>query len=145
MSGIDELIRKAIEEGKFSNLPGEGKPIRLDENPWEDPGWRMAHHLLQANGFTLPWIEQRQKIEQDLDESRRKLQRAWQARKSSDPAQGEQKWQRALQAFEQQIAAINQQIADYNLAVPADRFQKRRVQVQQEVDRLTTLPLSDTL
>ncbi len=145
MSGIDELIRKAIEEGKFKDLPGEGKPLRLDENPWEDPGWRMAHHILKANGFTLPWIEQRQSIENDLAAARRQLRQAWQQRREAGPAVGEQEWRRALQAFEAQVTAINQQIASYNLAVPLDRFQKKLVQLKQEVDRLTTLPLSDRL
>ena len=145
MSGADELIRKAIEEGKFSNLPGEGKPLRLDENPWEDPGWQMAHHILRANGFTLPWIEQRQTIEKELEGARSQLLRAWRQHEKAKVSGGEGEMERALQAFEQQIIAINQQIRSYNLAVPLDRFQIRLVQLKQEVDRLTTLPLSDTL
>lgn len=145
MSSVDELIRKAIEEGKFNNLPGQGKPLRLDENPWEDPSWRMAHHILQANGFTLPWIEQRQMLEKELEQSRGKLVQAWRRYKHPIKAGGERAWQQALQDFEQQIAGINQQINSYNLAVPLDRFQIRLVQVKQEVDRLTALPLSDTL
>lgn len=145
MSGVDELIRIAIEEGKFNNLPGEGKPLHLDENPWQDPEWWMAYHVLQANGFTLPWIEQRQSIEKDLETARRQLYQAWQQRKTSESGALEQAWQRALQVFEKQIEAINRQIRDYNLSVPLDRFQKRLVLIKQEVDRLTALTLSDTL
>lgn len=145
MSGIEELIHNAIKEGKFSNLPGEGKPLHLDENPWEDPEWRMANHILQANGFTLPWIEQRRSIEKDLETARRQLYQAWQLRKNSESDPAEREWQRALQVFEQQIEAINRQIRDYNLSVPLDRFQKRLIVVKQEVDRLTALNLSDTL
>jgi len=42
MSGspIDEIIRRAIEEGQFDDLPGKGKPLRLDEDPNSDPAWR---------------------------------------------------------------------------------------------------------
>jgi Domain of unknown function (DUF1992) len=145
MTNIDELIRKAIEEGKFSNLQGEGKPLRLEENPWEDPDWRMAYHVLQSNGFTLPWIEQRQAIERDLEAARRLLAQAWREHQNDKAISGERAWQRALQTFELQIGAINQQITDYNLSVPLDRFQKRLVRVEQEVDRLTTPPLSDRL
>ena len=122
MSGIDELIRKAIEEGKFNNLPGQGKPLRLDENPWEDPEWRMAYHILQANGFTLPWIEQRQAIEQDLEKARRTLVQAWRERQAAGSPQAEQRWQQALQTFEQSLNVINQQIRSYNLSVPLDRL-----------------------
>jgi hypothetical protein len=33
MPNIEELTQRAIQEGKFSDLPGKGKPLRLDENP----------------------------------------------------------------------------------------------------------------
>jgi DnaJ homolog subfamily C member 28 len=145
MSNVDELIRKAIEEGKFSNLQGEGKPLQLEENPWEDPEWRMANHVLQSNGFTLPWIEQRQAIEKDLEAARLSLAQAWRERQNAEVISGKQVWQRAMQTFELQIGAINQRIKTYNLSVPLDRFQRRLVQVEQEVDRLTTPPLSDRL
>jgi DnaJ homolog subfamily C member 28 len=145
MSNVDELIRKAIEEGKFSNLQGEGKPLQLEENPWEDPEWRMANHVLQSNGFTLPWIEQRQAIEKDLEAARLSLAQAWRERQNAEVISGKQVWQRAIQTFELQIGAINQRIKTYNLSVPLDRFQRRLVQVEQEVDRLTTPPLSDRL
>jgi hypothetical protein len=145
MSNVDELIRKAIEEGKFSNLQGEGKPLPLNDNPWEDPEWRMAYHVLQANGFTLPWIEKRQTIEKDHEAARRLLAQAWSKHQTGGALSEEQAWQQALQAFELQIRALNQKIRDYNLSVPLDRFQIRLVRVEQEVDRLTTPPLSDTL
>ncbi len=145
MSHVDELIRKAIEDGKFSNLPGEGMPLCLEENPWEDPGWRMAFHVLQANGFTLPWIDQHQFIEKDLDQARRMLAQAWCERQTNQTASGEQAWRRAIQTFKLQVGAINQQIRNYNLSVPLERFQKRLVPVEQELDRLTTPHLSDTL
>ncbi|MEA3440806.1 MAG: DUF1992 domain-containing protein [Chloroflexota bacterium] len=57
MTGIEEHIRRAMEEGKFDDLPGKGKPLRLDHNPHEDPQWRTAYRMLRNSGFTLPWIE----------------------------------------------------------------------------------------
>jgi len=55
----EEQIRRAIEEGKFDNLPGKGKPLNLEQNPFEDPEWRLANHVLITSGFSLPWIEKR--------------------------------------------------------------------------------------
>ena len=57
MNKAEDQIRRAMEEGKFDDLPGEGKPLRLENDPFEDPEWRMAHHVLRNGGFTLPWIE----------------------------------------------------------------------------------------
>ena len=37
-------IREAIEDGKFDNLPGKGKPLDLSENPQltSAPSWVSA-------------------------------------------------------------------------------------------------------
>ncbi len=37
--GIDEIIRQAMREGAFDNLPGKGKPLELIENPYLDREW----------------------------------------------------------------------------------------------------------
>ncbi len=60
MSNIEDHIRRAIEEGKFDDLPGKGKPLKLEDDPFVDPEWRLAHHMLRCSGFSLPWIERRQ-------------------------------------------------------------------------------------
>ncbi len=66
MNGVDEQIRLAIENGEFDNLPGKGKPLNLEENPFEDPEWRTAYCFLRNSGFTLPWINMRKEIEKDI-------------------------------------------------------------------------------
>lgn len=147
MSNIEEHIRRAMEEGKFDNLPGKGKPLRLDDNPHADPGWRLAHHVLRENGFTLPWIESLREIETQIDEARTGLLRAWDWRQAADmPAsQVESEWRRAVDLFHQRIEAINKLIASYNLEVPLDRFQKRRLNAGREITRLTAPDRSDKL
>ena len=52
-SPIDRAIRQAMDDGKFDNLSGRGKPFpREDENPWEDEGSWAAHRLLKSAGFS---------------------------------------------------------------------------------------------
>lgn len=51
MPNIDETIRKAMEEGAFDNLRGTGKPLSIEDNPFVDPSWQLAYHLLKENGF----------------------------------------------------------------------------------------------
>ena len=78
MPNIEEQLRKAIEEGKFDDLPGKGKPLHLDEiNPHADSDWELAYHIIKEGGFTLPWIETIREIEKDIETARKELQRAW--------------------------------------------------------------------
>ncbi len=67
MKDIDDAIQKAMQAGQFDDLPGKGKPLNLDENPFADPEWELAQHVLKSSGYTLPWIETRQQIERELE------------------------------------------------------------------------------
>lgn len=139
---IDEIIRRAMEAGHFDNLPGKGKPLNLEDNPFEDPTWRMAHHVLRSGGFTLPWIETLREIESNLEEARRTLRRVWSWRETS-LSQGKDfqwvdaEWRRAVGVFREQILALNKRIQSYNLEVPNDRFQRQLINVEGELEKIT--------
>ncbi len=137
MKSIDEQIRKAQEEGKFDDLPGTGKPLQLDHNPHEDPGWRLAMHMLRANGFSLPWIEERKEIEAELQEARGALERAWRLQCSPEFSTAAElkrsEWRRSLDRFRRQIETINRRIFEYNLQTPSPRFQLSRVDAEREI------------
>ena len=141
MPDIEEQIRRAQEEGQFEDLPGKGKPLRLDENPHEDPGWRLAFHLLRESGFSLPWIEVLREIEADLESTRASLKDAW-AWHESALAQGEAhervqaEWRRTQADFQEQIERLNQRIADYNLNVPSEHFQRPKLDAGREIERV---------
>lgn len=140
---IDEIIRQAIEEGKFDDLPGRGKPLHLDENPHLDPAWRAAYYLLKSSGFALPWIETLREIEQDVESARSRLASAWEWRASAldEPGKAgfaEAEWQRAVEVFRQQVLALNKRIRDYNLEAPSSHFQRQLVDPEREVRRIMT-------
>jgi len=84
----ERKIREAMAEGAFEQLEGEGRPLDLEVNPFEDPSLRMAHRLLRNNGFAPEWIEERKDIE------------------------------RAIQEGRTPVAELNRRIADYNLKAP---------------------------
>ena len=138
MPNIEDLIQRAIQEGKFSDLPGKGKPLRLDDNPHANPDWQLAYHLLKENGFSLPWLELRQEIEGEIDAARRSLQQAWELRQTTTEL--EAGFQRALRVFSEQIARINQRIFDYNLQTPAERIQMRKLNLEQEIEHICIPP-----
>ena len=150
MSNIEEHIRRAMEQGKFDDLPGTGKPLNLDENPLENPDWRLAHHILRSGGFTLPWIETYREIEKELDNACQSLARTWAWRQSSQSGEEtadeiEFEWQLAVKRFRQQITALNERISSYNMGVPAESFQKPILNADREITRLTSQSLSDKL
>ena len=149
MPNVEEQLRKAMEEGKFDDLPGKGKPLRLDEiNPHADSDWELAYHIIKEGGFTLPWIETMHEIEKDLEAARRVLKRAWKWRLiylSADvpDEKASAEWERALEAFKKKLPTLNQRIRDYNLEVPNARFQRPLLSYEQEVEKIKSSPLGE--
>lgn len=134
---LEEIIRQAMQEGKFDNLPGKGKPLHLEDNPHQDPEWRVAHHMLKSGGYSLPWIDLLSEINDNLQNARQILARDWKWRTNDNNAlNNNPDWQDALNLFEQRIQEINQQIRTYNLAVPNTRFQITLINTQKEIDRI---------
>ena len=131
MRSVDDEIRKAIEAGKFDNLPGKGQPLRLEDNPHEDPEWRLARHVLRNAGYTLPWIEQRQELESEIEKVRRELRQVWQPMVS--PAGRRQ----VQEDFREQVARLNGRIRAYNLIAPSEHFHMRLLDAQAELHALT--------
>ena len=136
---IEEEIRKAMESGAFDNLPGKGEPLDLGDDSHLSDEWRLTYHLLRSNDFTLPWIQRRQEIEKSTEIARATLRRVWRWRqgienKQKNYAEGE--WQRALETFQQEIEAINQNIRDYNLEAPSPRFHLVPLQADREIGRI---------
>ena len=138
---IDEQIRQAMQRGEFDDLPGKGKPLDLSENPHEDPGWRMAYRILKDSGYTLPWIETRRSIELDFEKALKSLQQSWAWRKSAAGRRGlmyaEREWQQALQTFRAEIVHLNKRIRNYNLEVPSNQFQRRQIDADLEINKIT--------
>jgi hypothetical protein len=66
----ERKIQEAMEAGEFDCLEGTGRPISLDENPYEDPAQRMAHRLLRNNGFAPEWILESRDIDAEIERLR---------------------------------------------------------------------------
>jgi hypothetical protein len=63
-SHVDQMIREAQERGDFENLPGMGKPLRLDENVFAgemDSAYRVAKNA----GAAPLWVELDREIGED--------------------------------------------------------------------------------
>lgn len=141
MPNIEEIIRKAIQEGAFENLRGTGKPLNIEDNPYVDPSWQLAYHLLKENGFALSFIEMRQGIDLEHAAARQALTLAWEWRlaalsEEQDARWVESQWTKAVAAFAETADALNKRIFNYNLQSPAE-FHRHRIDVKSELLRLT--------
>jgi len=138
-STVDKIIARAIEDGRFDGLPGEGKPLVLPENPHEDPAQRAAYRLLREHGFTLPWIEMGKQIDIAVIESTTRLQQRleWYQRQGL-PLDRSAGWDSAIKEFHSKVSEINEQIDQHNLAVPSARFQRPRIDAEAEIRRLSS-------
>jgi len=126
----EERIKKAIEIGAFDNLAGKGKPLHLDENPYEEEDWRIAFHVLRNSGVRLPWIENVHQINQELENARQEAASAY-LHASSALA-----WRCSAERFKERIAALNRQIFLYNLQVPSLRFQRLMIDPSAELEAI---------
>ncbi len=137
---IDQQIEEARREGKFDNLPGKGKPLKFNDNPFQDPALDAAYTLLKDNDFTLPWIAEGKEIEEELAKARTAIARSW-ALYQREVLDGHEtwaknEWNRAEQAFREKIAALNKKILNYNVAIPNSRFEKIKLNPDRELARV---------
>ncbi|HLF87784.1 MAG TPA: DnaJ family domain-containing protein [Anaerolineales bacterium] len=141
---IDQQIEQARREGKFDNLPGKGKPLKLNENPFQDPAMDAAYTLLQDNDFTLPWIAEGKEIDEELAKARTTLTRSWALyqRELSEGhlAWAKSEWNRAENAFRERISAINKKVQNHNISIPNSRFEKMKINPDREIEKIRTKP-----
>ena len=64
--GLDALvearIERAIERGELAGLPGQGRPIALDDDACVAPELRLAHRILKNAGYVPEEVELRREI-----------------------------------------------------------------------------------
>lgn len=48
----EKRITEAIERGELDNLPGAGKPLEFEEEPFVSPEQRIINRILKNAGFT---------------------------------------------------------------------------------------------
>jgi hypothetical protein len=64
---VEERIRKAQRKGDFKNLPGTGKPLKLQDDSHITEDLRLAHKILKNADCLPPEIEIKKEIQQTED------------------------------------------------------------------------------
>lgn len=79
---VEARIQEAIERGELRGLPGEGRPLRLDDDSAIPEELRVAYRLLKNAGFLPPELQLRKEVReaeqllQQMPESERSRARA---------------------------------------------------------------------
>ncbi|KAI3954772.1 hypothetical protein MKW98_002878 [Papaver atlanticum] len=129
---VEQRIYQSMEEGKFENLPGKGKPLNLVTNPHADPAEDTLFRILNQNGFAPEWVELNKEIRSNIAQWRLSLSKAHARRLNGDIS----KWDKDSEAFKVQVRAINDKVFRYNLIVPGGR-QMHGLRWEKELDRIT--------
>ena len=139
-SVADRKIQEAMERGEFRNLPGQGRPQRLERNPYEPPELRMAHMVLEGAGLSPAWMLERKDLDREVELARERLSHAVAAGEPSASLSHrggtETTLAKACAEFREHAAELNRRILTYNLRVPAGVFQRPRLDADFEIARL---------
>ena len=128
---VNKQIEEAMERGEFSDLPGKGKPLKLDANPFLTPQTRMANRLLKENGFSPRWVELEKEIKKEkaqlekvfinLKARRERLAvivQQYPHRRGAISRTFEQERARAIAQYSEKLENLNQKIQRVNLLMP---------------------------
>jgi len=144
----ERKIAEWVEQGRFKNLQGEGKPLQLEDNPFLKPELRLSFKILKDAGFAPPWIELGNEIDGDqaacqlhLDQCRRWVRRQAEKLKWTPSCAVEYQTAsiraevcRFLKEYARQIDEINRKIEKFNLCVPIFRLQRTRLSAEAAVE-----------
>jgi DnaJ homologue, subfamily C, member 28, conserved domain len=111
---IDQIVNKAQADGLMDNLPGQGQPLRLEDEALVPDEYRLGNRMLKASGFAPPWIEAQREIEQE----RIKLD-TWQKNAKRRLPHLEAPARAALKVtYRRKLDDLQRMITNYNLQAP---------------------------
>ncbi|WJX18064.1 hypothetical protein P8452_07908 [Trifolium repens] len=114
---VEQRIWHSMEDGQFENLPGKGKPLKLDTNPHADPAEDTLYRILSKNGCAPEWVELNKEIRSRISVWKISLKKAWTNKCSGDHSM----WVESSEVLKSQLKEINDKVFRYNLIVPFGR------------------------
>lgn len=145
---VEKLLREAQANGKFDNLSGQGQPLKLDQEDETSEEW-AANHLLKNQDLRPDWLEEDLAIRAEIEHARQALRRTRQWRCERLAALGanseadairerewvEAEWRRARRELRETLGQLNQRTRTLNLKVPLERFQRRLLDIEAELEQ----------
>ena len=124
MAAIDEQIKDAMRKGQFADLPGQGKPLKLDNDAHVPEHMRMAHKILRDNDLTPDWMAEGQEIDAVRSKLIADIQHAAQTNQAN-----------VIAKLREAAKKYNSKVLSYNLKVPQGVTHKRYLDFEQELSK----------
>lgn len=124
---IEELIQEAEKRGEFADLPGAGKPLRLDDDSAAGDK-ALAYRMLKKNGYAPKEIELGKEIDAERQRAEAALNKVIHEGKAlhgrrlapfaSERRAFNRRREKALKEYEETLRDLNRKILTLNLIVP---------------------------
>ena len=147
----ERRIQEAMEAGEFDNLPGMGKPLQHDDNPFVPEDMRVAFKALQNSNFAPDWMLLAQEIDADLAQMRESADRHFAILRrrlhetASNPyairrlreevVQLKKAHTRAATQHRSRLDSINRKISTFNQMVPIASLYRVPLSITHEMDK----------
>lgn len=140
---IEDLIEEGRQQGLFENLPGKGKPLKLDNSPFGQEN-ALAHDLLRKNELKPAWIANRTELMDRIENLRHDIQRTWtRYEQEYRYVQAESlrsalriNWDDACRKWDAQIRDLNKLINNFNLKRPSNNLEIYKLDLERELARV---------
>ena len=128
-SAVDRVIRQAMEEGEFNDLPGEGKPLDINDDPNTPPDLQLAYKIMRDNGIAPNWVSQGGELEAKQTGWRARLKAEY--KRSGNPVN----WESARAQLSEELDKLIRDILSYNLKLPPGVAHRPLMDMQREIER----------
>lgn len=122
-SAVDKAIRESLGDGRIDDLPGKGKPLRLDDEANTPSEQRMAFKLLRDNDMAPDWVLMSRELEADEAALKTRIRNA--ARRSP----------KAPEALAAAVEAYNKRVLTFNLKVPRGVDHRRLIDLERAMQQ----------
>lgn len=128
----DKAYQKAVEEGQFNNLRGEGKPLDLKMDEDVPDELRYAFKVMRENDIAPEWIMAGKSLEQTHQRLLRRAttiverframnadaERVAASQRTMFRKNAREKFDMDKRNLEKEVVRFNKEVTDYNLKVP---------------------------
>lgn len=140
---IDDMVENGRSQGIFDNLKGQGKPLNLNQNPFNRNS-EIADTLLKENRMVPAWLAQRNDTQTEIHNLRQKISRTWQryeqeyrfAQDAGIKSGLELAWDDEIKKWEADILKINKLVDSYNLKRPITNLEMFKLRLDDELGRV---------
>ena len=137
---IGQRIADAMKDGAFDNLPGAGKPMKKQGNPYAGEN-ELAYDILANNDLAPNWITERQAVAAAIAKLRSTMKRQaeWHSQEIVHVADENEQlylrgsWQRLIQRWTQEIADLNKRINALNVEQPIAHLEIFKLRLEDEL------------